>query len=86
MVIFGVGTVCGGPTIGMINDKFGGGKPVIQGMIVMHVITYVSFIGCTVQDVFGFLCFFSGFLLGMTDTALMTQLSIIIANEFETPA
>lgn len=86
MMVLGLGAVVGSPAIGYINDKFRDGRTVAFNMTIFHFITFSTFILCTINQSYGFLCFFSAFLMGATDSALMTQMSIIIANEFQAPA
>ena len=82
MVVYGFGAMSGGPIIGFINDKLGGGRAVSKASIVGHIIIYGSLIICNELHTFNIMCFISGFLMGAADSSQMTQLSIIIANEF----
>ena len=82
MVVYGFGSVIGGPILGYVNDKLGGEKTVSKVSILLHFVIYGSLIFCNEVRVFGFLCFLSGFCTGAADSSQMTQISIMIAKNF----
>lgn len=72
MVVYGFGAMAGGPVIGLVNDKFGGGKSVSRVNILLHILIYGSLIICNEIHTFNIMCFISGFLIGSADSSQMT--------------
>lgn len=72
MMMGGIGGMCGGQIIGAINDRFGGSLNVSKANIVGHVLVYSIFIACNEIDNYNVLCYLSCFLIGASDSALVT--------------
>jgi MFS family permease len=82
MVIYGFGSISGGPILGWINDKRGGDISVSKASIPLNLIIYGSMLLCNEIHQFNAICFISGFLVGAADSSQMTQISIMIAKHF----
>lgn len=72
MVIYGFGSILGGPILGWINDKMGGDRYVSFASIPLNILIYGSMIICNEVHEFNALCFISGFLVGAADSSQMT--------------
>ena len=46
MIVFGFGSMAGGPILGFINDKLGGQKAASKGSVILLIIIYGSLYLC----------------------------------------
>lgn len=72
MVVYGVGSMCGGQILGQVNDKFGGARSVTLYQIVMQACVSSLLIVINEMEHFGIICFVSGFINGALDCQNMT--------------
>jgi hypothetical protein len=70
--MFGIGQLVGAPMVGLINDKFGGGRSVARVILLVHVFAYSITIIYNEIHEFGVLAFFLTFIFGVQDAALQT--------------
>ena len=55
--------------MGIINDRFGGGKSVSKASVVLLLCIYGSLFICNEIHQFNLLCFISGFFMGTADSS-----------------
>ena len=72
MVIYGFGSISGGPILGWINDKMGGDRNVSRASIPLNILIYGSMIVCNEVHQFNYICFISGLIMGAADSSQMT--------------
>jgi predicted MFS family arabinose efflux permease len=83
MVVYGIGSMCGGQIMGQINDRCGGSLSVSRASLFLHVVTYGLLYLCNEAHSFNTLCFVAGFCSGASESISMTQLSILISVYFD---
>ena len=84
MIVLGIGAMIGGPIVGFTNDRLGGGKAVAILCLIMVALSYLGLVIANEIHEFGFLCYFSAFMQGALDSAVNTQLFLILGFEFKT--
>ncbi len=68
--MFGIGQLVGSPMIGLVNDRYGGGRSVARLLLVIHILAYSITIIYNEIHQFGALAFFLTFIFGVQDAAL----------------
>lgn len=82
MVAFGVGSVVGGPVMGYVNDKMGGDRNLSKANLALQTFIYLVLILQEELGTFSLFTYFAGFMLGTSDSAYLTQASIMIATHW----
>jgi predicted MFS family arabinose efflux permease len=63
--MFGIGQLIGSPMVGLVNDRYGGGRSVARLLLVVHFFAYSITIIYNEIHEFGALAFFLTFTFGV---------------------
>ena len=82
MVIYGFGNLAGAPVLGWVNDKLGGDRMVAKVNMWLHLFIYSCMLLCNEIHTYNIFCYVSAFIMGTSDNALLTQISITVVKYF----
>jgi predicted MFS family arabinose efflux permease len=63
--MFGLGQLVGAPLVGLVNDRYGGGRSVARVLLIVHIFAYSITIIYNEIHAFGVLAFFLTFIFGV---------------------
>ena len=82
MVTYGFGNLAGAPVLGWVNDHFGGDRMACKVNMWLHLFIYSCMLLCNELHTYNLFCYLSAFILGTSDNALLTQISITVVRYF----